>query len=76
MDLAGSDRGAPVARAAGRLHGDQDALRESPAGWERIDAAFERACTLVLLPDRAAEGLAQLASLDCRPPADLGRIVR
>lgn len=65
-----------LARAAGRLHGDRDALRESLGGWERIDAAFERACTLVLLPDRAAEGLAQLASLGCEPPAGLGRIAR
>ncbi|MFE3738507.1 ATP-binding protein [Streptomyces sp. NPDC059134] len=65
-----------LARAAGRLHGDQDALRESLAGWERIDAVFERACTLVLLPDRAAEGLAQLASLGCRPPSECGSVVR
>ncbi|MEV6593948.1 ATP-binding protein [Streptomyces acidicola] len=63
-----------LARAAGRLHGDRDALLESVAGWERIDAAFELACTLVLLPDRAAEGLAQLASSRCRPPTGLGRI--
>lgn len=65
-----------LTRAAGRLHGDRDALRESLAGWERIDAAFERACTLVLLPDRAAEGFAQLTSLGCEPPAGLGRIGR
>ncbi|MET8981188.1 hypothetical protein ABZX85_36895 [Streptomyces sp. NPDC004539] len=65
-----------LARAAGRLHGDRDALRESLAGWERIDAAFERACTLALLPDRAAEGHAELAALGCRPPADLERTAR
>ncbi|SDM31481.1 Predicted ATPase [Streptomyces sp. cf386] len=65
-----------LARAAGRLHDDRDALRESLAGWERIDAAFERACTLVLLPERAEEGLAQLASLGCEAPAGLGRIAR
>ncbi|MCX4970952.1 hypothetical protein OHA98_40745 [Streptomyces sp. NBC_00654] len=65
-----------LARAAGRLHSDQDALRESLAGWENIDAAFERACTLLLLPDRTAEGLAQLASLGCRPPSEFGSVVR
>lgn len=58
-----------LARAHGRLHGDQDALRESLAGWDRIGARFERACTLLLLPDRAAEGLAELTSLGCEPPA-------
>ncbi len=57
-----------LARAAGRLHGDQAELERSIAGWERIGARFERACTLLLLPDRAAEGLAELAALGCRPP--------
>ena len=56
-----------LARAAGRLHGDRDALERSVAGWERIDARFERACTLLLLPDRAAEGLAELRALGCQP---------
>jgi predicted ATPase/transcriptional regulator with XRE-family HTH domain len=62
--------GACLARAAGRLHGDQAELERSIAGWERIGARFERACTLLLLPDRAAEGLAELTDLGCRPPAD------
>jgi predicted ATPase len=61
-----------LARANGRLHDDQDALLESVAGWERIDARFERACTLLLLPGRAAEGLVELTSLGCRSPAKLG----
>ncbi|HEY2442382.1 MAG TPA: LuxR C-terminal-related transcriptional regulator [Streptosporangiaceae bacterium] len=56
-----------LARAAGRLHGDRDALEQSVTGWERIDARFERACTLMLLPDRAAEGRAELDALGCRP---------
>jgi len=58
-----------LARAAGRLHGDRAALERSIAGWERIDATFERGCTLLLLPDRASEGLAELSALRCRPPA-------
>ncbi len=58
-------------RARGRLDEDGHALRESLAGWDRIGARFERACTMLLLPDRAAEGLAELASLGCRPPAGL-----
>jgi predicted ATPase/DNA-binding CsgD family transcriptional regulator len=57
-----------LARATGRLHGDRAALEESLAGWERIEARFERACTLMLLPDRAAEGRAELAALGCLPP--------
>jgi hypothetical protein len=58
-----------LARAAGRLHGDRGALERSIAGWERIDAKFERGCTLLLLPDRADEGLAELSAAGCRPPA-------
>jgi predicted ATPase/DNA-binding XRE family transcriptional regulator len=61
-----------LARARGRLHGDREYLEQSLAGWERIGAAFERACTLLLLPDRAAEGLTALAGLRCRPPAGTG----
>ncbi|TWF79007.1 putative ATPase [Pseudonocardia hierapolitana] len=49
-----------LARAAGRLRGDDDALAAAVAGFERIGAAFERAATLLLLPDRAAEGWAEL----------------
>lgn len=58
-----------LARANGRLHDDRAALEESLAGWERIGSRFERACTLLLLPDRAAEGRAELATLGCPPPA-------
>jgi hypothetical protein len=32
-------------------------------------ARFERACTLLLLPDRADEGAAELVALGCIPPA-------
>ena len=59
-----------LARANGRRHDDRAALEESLAGWERIGSRFERACTLLLLlPDRAAEGRAELAALGCPPPA-------
>ena len=58
-----------LARASGRLHDDRAALEESLACWQRIGSRFERACTLVLLPDRAAEGRAELDALGCPPPA-------
>jgi hypothetical protein len=60
---------AQLLRVAGRLHHDETALKESVAGWEAIGARFERACTLLLLPDRANEGTAELAALGCIPPA-------
>lgn len=56
-------------RAEGRLSGDPAALRESVEAWERIGARFERACTMLLLPDRSDEALAELTALGCRPPA-------
>jgi hypothetical protein len=58
-----------LARARGRRHDDQAALAGAVAGWERIGARFERACTLLLLPGRAAEGRAELAAMGCPPPA-------
>jgi predicted ATPase/transcriptional regulator with XRE-family HTH domain len=58
-----------LARALGRFHDDRESIERSVAGWEHIGARFERACTLLLLPDRAAEGLAELAELRCQPPA-------
>jgi predicted ATPase/DNA-binding CsgD family transcriptional regulator len=57
-----------LARAAGRLHGDDAALKQSLAGWERIDARFERACTLLLLDGKADEARDELAELGCEPP--------
>ena len=58
-----------LARATGRLNGAQEALARSLAGWEGIDARFERACTLLLMDGRADEGHAELTTLGCRPPA-------
>jgi hypothetical protein len=49
-----------LARAAGRLRSDRDALTAAVAGFERIGARFERAATLLLLPDRVGEGQAEL----------------
>lgn len=57
-----------TARARGRLDGDATALADAVAGWERIGARFERACTLLLLPDRFAEGQRDLAALGVRVP--------
>ena len=57
-----------MARARGRAHGHQSLLVESIAGWEKINARFERACTLLLLGDRVAEGQAELDILGCPVP--------
>ena len=52
-----------LARADGRLRGDEDALTAAVGGWERIGARLERAHTLTFLPARAAEGRVELAAL-------------
>jgi hypothetical protein len=38
-------------------------VAESLAMWERLDARYERACTLLLIPDREAEGRAELRAI-------------
>src|SRR5215831_14235118 len=62
-----------LARAAGRRTGDAatrlEPLAESVAGWERLEARFERAVTLLLMPGREAEGHSELNALGCAPPA-------
>jgi hypothetical protein len=55
-------------RARGRLAGDRALLEQSIARWELIDARFERACTLLLLPERADEGRAELAAIGACAP--------
>jgi hypothetical protein len=50
-------------RATGRLTGDPALLVAAVAGWERVGSRWERAETLLLLPDRAEEGRAELAEL-------------
>jgi hypothetical protein len=49
-----------LARARGWLHGDPAAIAESVEGWESIGARFERARTLLLIPERRAEGRAEI----------------
>ncbi|MEV4139329.1 LuxR C-terminal-related transcriptional regulator [Dactylosporangium sp. NPDC049742] len=57
-----------LARATGRLHRDKSALAVAVEGWERIGARFERACTLLLLPERADEGRTELSALNLPAP--------
>lgn len=58
-----------LARAAGRGPGGAASLEEALAGWEHLDARFERAITLLLMPGRATEGRAELDALGCPAPA-------
>jgi predicted ATPase/DNA-binding CsgD family transcriptional regulator len=58
-----------LARARGRLEHSRDSITQAIRAWERLDARFERACTLLLLPDRETEGQAELRALGCPPPA-------
>jgi len=50
-------------RATGRLRQDTGTLRTAADAWQDIGARYEYAATLLLLPDRAAEGRAALAEL-------------
>jgi hypothetical protein len=59
---------AGLARAEGRLGRHAGPIARALARWERLGARFERACTLLLLPGREAEGRAELADLGCPPP--------
>ncbi|MGW0809116.1 ATP-binding protein [Nonomuraea sp. NPDC002799] len=63
-----------LARARGRLYGEEDDVRTAVAIWERIDARFERACTLLLLPGRVDEGTRELAELGCVPPQGVWQV--
>jgi len=56
-----------LTRVRGRL-GDDAALADAVEQWDRLGARFERAATLVLLPERSAEGRAELAALGCPIP--------
>jgi hypothetical protein len=56
-------------RAWGRLTGDVTRLTESVRKWTAIDARFERACTLLLIPGREAEAREELTALGATPPA-------
>jgi predicted ATPase/DNA-binding CsgD family transcriptional regulator len=53
-----------LARARGRS-GDLAAVADAIARWEHLDARFERASTLLIIPDRADEGRSDLVDLGC-----------
>jgi len=55
-------------RATARLSGDPDEMQSAAEAFERIDARFERAATLLLTPKGAAEGRAELADLGVPDP--------
>jgi hypothetical protein len=57
-----------LARATARHTGDPRLMAGSVARWECLGARFERAVTLVLLPERAAEAGAELAALRATMP--------
>jgi hypothetical protein len=63
-----------LTRAAGRLHRDPDELSAAVEAWERIDARYERACTLLLIPAREDEARKELAALSAgsSPPENRG----
>ncbi|WP_171075324.1 ATP-binding protein [Nonomuraea basaltis] len=56
--------------------GDAAALNSAAARWERINAVFERACTLALIPDRTPEAAAALQALATHTPAPASRLNR
>lgn len=57
-----------LARACGRLTADASAFAEAITRFELVGARFDRACTLLCLPDRADEGRAELERLGCTLP--------
>jgi len=56
-------------RARGRLNSDRADLERAVLSWEKIGAQYERACTLLLIDDRAADGRAELVALGCPVPS-------
>jgi predicted ATPase/DNA-binding CsgD family transcriptional regulator len=56
---------AHVMRVQGLIKNDPESLDRSVAMWESMGARFERACTLVHIADRAAEGHMELRLLGC-----------
>ncbi|MEU4394567.1 LuxR C-terminal-related transcriptional regulator [Kribbella sp. NPDC023855] len=57
-------------RARGTLSGDLAVLRQAAERFAEIGARFEQACTWLLTPDRADDGLAVLAELQVSPPGN------
>ncbi|MGZ4738461.1 MAG: ATP-binding protein [Ilumatobacteraceae bacterium] len=60
-------------RAEARLRGDVELLRQAAQGFAEIDAMFEHAVTLEMLPGPEGEaGRIALAALGCQPAARVG----
>lgn len=57
-----------LARATARHTGDSRLMAEAVTRWERLGARFERAATLLLVPDRVEEGRAELDALKATVP--------
>lgn len=57
-----------VDRARGRLRGDHDLIEQAAHAFADIDARFELACTLLLLPQHAARARRLFTQLNCPPP--------
>ena len=55
-------------RARARQSGDLSAFQQAAELFARIDARFEHACTLLLIPDQVEEALATLVELRVNPP--------
>ena len=60
--------GACLLRATARHPGELAMLHEAAEGFARIDARFEYACTLLLVPERADEATALLTELGVTTP--------
>jgi hypothetical protein len=58
-----------LARARGRLSGDQDLIQRAADAFADIDARFEEACTRLLVPTCEAEARRLFEALGCPPPA-------
>jgi hypothetical protein len=57
-----------LARAEARLSGDARDFENALAAWEELDARYERACTLALMPKRRAESESELQALGVPMP--------
>ena len=56
-------------RARGRLGGDPGLIAQAADAFGDLDARFEQACTLLLLPDHAERARLMLSDLGCPLPA-------
>ena len=57
-----------LARARARLTGDPADLQAALAAFEHLDARYERACTLALIPSRRDEAEAEFDDLGVAMP--------